>query len=199
MSLVHRDVACLPATLEVPVLHTHEPSMLPGVGLAMTVGRPTTARAVEAALATEETWVGVFARSRHTDDAPGPSDLHAVGTVCKIAHVGDDFVVVDGLVRARVDAWRDAGTHLRAVVEVLHRPRPPEADAQMDTLRRAVLAASARLPYELWFYAHAVDDPGMLADMALNGLGVPPDLKQQLLETPDVRPRVQLALRLLRT
>jgi ATP-dependent Lon protease len=137
------------------------------------------------------------------EDAPGPEGLHPVGTVTVIHKAvkqadGSLRVIVQGLGRFRVLEILERAPFLRARVQAIEE-QTPEADLELEALVRSVrslfekvVALSPGLPDELITVVGHTDDPGALADLIAASLPtLANDLKQELLETLDVRLRLQ--------
>jgi ATP-dependent Lon protease len=133
------------------------------------------------------------------------SDYASVGTVARVTDRvrlpgGGRAVALEGLHRGVAGAAEtDARGRLRVQVE--ERPDPEEADARMrelETEYRAVVEEILELRGDdgrISAFVRSITEPGALADTA----GYAPDLsfaqKVQLLETLDVRERLELATR----
>jgi ATP-dependent Lon protease len=82
------------------------------------------------------------------------------------------------------------------------KPEPPtrEAEQMMDTLRelaQKIIDLSPQIPAEASFLVRSIDEPGVLADIVASNLNIPPDEKQDLLETFPTRERMQKVIALL--
>jgi len=71
-------------TLELPILPLRNIVIFPSGITPLTVGRPLSLAAAEAALATEEKLLGVVAQREDNDTEPKPDNLHQFGTVVVI-------------------------------------------------------------------------------------------------------------------
>jgi ATP-dependent Lon protease len=190
----------LPAVLEVPVLAIRNTVIFPVLAFPINVGRNKSVRAVEEALATEEKYLGIFAQRDPKTEDPESGDLYQVGTVVKILKMvkvpGNKLnVIIQGLSRARIREWKDNGQYLVAELET-HKPEPVtrEAEQMMDTLRELAqkyIDLSPQIPAEASFLVRSIDEPGVLADIVASNLNIPPDEKQDLLETFPTHERMQ--------
>ncbi|HHO53650.1 MAG TPA: endopeptidase La [Deltaproteobacteria bacterium] len=198
--------ADVPSTLDIPVLAIRNTVIFPVLAFPINVGRSKSVRAVEEALATEEKYLGIFAQRDPKTEDPDPSDLYQVGTVVKILKMvkvpGNKLnVIIQGLARARVDDWEEDGPFLQASLET-YQPEPPGRDAEglMDTLRelaQKIIDLSPQIPAEASFLVRSIDEPGVLADIVASNLNIPPDEKQDLLETFNTHERMQKVIALL--
>ncbi|HWP45160.1 MAG TPA: LON peptidase substrate-binding domain-containing protein, partial [Blastocatellia bacterium] len=70
--------------LELPILPLRNTVIFPSSISPLSVGRPMSLGAAEAALATEEKLLGVVAQREDNDAEPSPSNLYQVGTLVVI-------------------------------------------------------------------------------------------------------------------
>jgi ATP-dependent Lon protease len=201
------DSANLPSELEVPVLAIRNTVIFPVLAFPINVGRPKSVRAVEEALATEEKLLGIVAQRDPKTEDPGEADLYRVGTVVKILKMvkvpGNKLnVIIQGLVRVKVDGWTETESHLAAKV-VTHRavePEGGETQSLMSTLRelaQKIIDLSPQIPAEASFLVRSIDEPGVLADIVASNLNIPSEEKQELLETFDVLERMEKVIAVL--
>ncbi len=198
--------ANLPSNLEIPVLAIRNTVIFPVLAFPINVGRTKSVKAVEEALATEEKFLGIFAQRDPKTENPDPSDLYQVGTVVKILKMvkvpGNKLnVIIQGLARARVGSWTETEDFLRADIESFKPDAPTrEAENLMSTLRelaQKIIDLSPQIPAEASFLVRSIDEPGVLADIVASNLNIPPDEKQELLETFDTHERMEKVIALL--
>jgi ATP-dependent Lon protease len=201
------SAADLPDSLEVPVLAIRNTVIFPVLAFPINVGRPQSVRAVELALETPEKLLGIVAQRDPKTENPSPEDLHQVGTVVKILKTvkvpGNKLnVIIQGLARARVEEWIDANGVLRARVSPRKQEEVSGDDIQqlMATLRelaQKIIDLSPQIPAEASFLVRSIDEPGVLADIVASNLNIPPEEKQELLETFRTRERMEKVIALL--
>jgi ATP-dependent Lon protease len=156
------------------------------------IGRPSSIRALEHALAKDKR---IFLAAQHdaaTDD-PKPDDIYMMGCVANIVQSlklpdGNIKVLVEGIERARTVEWKEDKGFYRVVVKVV--PRPKEAAGDVEaTMSRVVslfeqyVKLSNNLNFDAMISAVRVDDPARLADTIAAHLLVGVEEKQNLLET----------------
>ncbi len=201
------DATNLPDTMDVPVLAIRNTVIFPVLAFPINVGRPKSVNAVDNALSSGEKLLGIFAQKDPKTEDPEPGDLYQVGTVVKILKSvkvpGNKLnVIIQGLARVKIVGWEGEGDHLRAKVETF-RPdesRDVEIDQLMDSLRelaQKIIDLSPQIPAEASFLVRSIDEPGVLADIVSSNLNIPPDEKQDLLETFDTRERMDKVIALL--
>src|SRR5688500_14683196 len=101
-----------------PVIPLRTGVLFPHAVMPITVGRPRTQSAVEAALATEEKRILVLAMKDAAVDPPTPSDVYHVGTIAVVTQMrrveGATQLIVTGVERAMVDSFVSEEPHLVA-------------------------------------------------------------------------------------
>ncbi len=176
--------------------------LLPHAVLPLGAGRAASIRLIEDAVQSGRL-VGAVMQRDPQQDAPGLDGLHPVGTVTvihKAVKQGDGSLrlIVQGLGRFRLLEVLEREPFLRARVEPIDEPAPTP-DVELEALVRSVrslfekvVSLSPGLPDELITVVGNADAPGEVADLiaaTLPTLGN--ELKQALLETIDVRTRLQ--------
>jgi ATP-dependent Lon protease len=149
--------------------------------------------------------VGAVMQKDPSEDAPDASGLHGVGTLSLIHKVlkqpdGTLRLVVQGLGRFRIVEVIETTPYLRARVESL--PEEEEQDVEAQALTRSaaslfqqVVALSPALPDELASVVSGTEAPGQVADLIAASLPtLPLPLKQDLLQTVAVKPRLQMLI-----
>jgi ATP-dependent Lon protease len=155
------------------------------------IGRPSSTRALEHALAKDKK---IFLAAQHdaSIDDPRPEDIYTMGCVANVVQSlklpdGNIKVLVEGLDRARAVEWKEDKGFYRVVVKVLPKHKDLTGDVE-GTMTRVVslfeqyVKLSNNLHYDAMIAAVRVDDPGKLADTIAAHLLVGVDEKQNLLE-----------------
>ena len=179
--------------------------LFPGVVLPISVGRPKSVAAIQAAVQSGRP-IGVLLQSNPEADNPTAEDLYRVGTRIEIlryvtAPDSTHHVVAQGVGRFRVKKFMQRRPYFTAQTTQI-----PEIDPQSLTIeqRRDIharfLALKAQAHEALALLPQAPDDldaaienaphPGMLADLVATFMDVPPEDKQELLEIADLKERL---------
>src|SRR5690348_1021239 len=194
----------LPA--ELPILPLRDTVLFPGAVIPLTVGRESSLALLDS-LQGEEKILGVVAQLDPRIEDPVGTDLHSVGTVGKVHKMvrtpnGNMVVFLEGVRRLRVIDVVGLKPFLRArVQEMPDIEEEPEAEItalyrNAQELFRDVVSRSPQLSDDLQGVANNMESPSQLADFiagtlpSLNTL-----LRQELLETPSVRKRLELLIR----
>jgi ATP-dependent Lon protease len=177
--------------------------LLPQAVLPLGAGRASSIRLIEEAVQYGRL-VGAVMQRDPSQDAPGLDGLHRVGTVTVIHKAvkqadGSLRLIVQGLGRFRLLDVVEHEPFLRARVEGIEEATPA-TDLELEALVRSVrtlfekvVTLTPGLPDELINVVGNTEAPGALADLIAATLPtLANDLKQQLLETIDVRARLQM-------
>src|ERR1700728_702287 len=191
---------------ELPILPVRDTVLFPGGVQPLTVGREGSLALLNS-LHGDEKLLGIVAQHDPRVEEPTAADLHTVGTAAKIHKLvrmpnGNVVVFLEGLYRIRVAELVNFQPFLRARVEKLEEIVGPE-DNDLEALERSardlfrdVVARSPQLSDDLQTAALNIDDPVRLADfIAANLPSLPTLLRQELLETADVRRRLETLIR----
>ncbi len=182
------------------ILPVRETVLFPGALMPLTVGRPASIAAVQHALRDGQQ-IGVLMQRDPKVAEPGSADLHRTGTVANIlrwitAPDGSHQLVCQGVQRFRVLDWAADRPFIAAGVHRIEEPesRMPEIEARMLHLRGQALEALQLLPGQvpegLINTVQTMDQPGALADLVAAYLDMPPNEKQEILETLDLMARL---------
>jgi ATP-dependent Lon protease len=143
-------------TLELPILPLRNTVIFPSGVAPLTVGRPMSLAAAEAALATEEKLLGALAQRGNDETEPGPESLYSVGTLVVINRMmrspGADSVlhlIVQGQERFRVVEFVQETGYLKARIQIIEDPvreDTPEVEALRRNINALVGKALALLP-----------------------------------------------------
>jgi ATP-dependent Lon protease len=189
-----------------PILPVRDTVLFPGAVLPLTVGRESSLALVNS-LEGDEKLLAVVAQLDPRIEDPSAADLHKVGTVARVHKTvkmpnGNVVVFLEGLQRVQVAELLTLRPYMRARVE----PQPDvigEVDAELEALQRNaqelfrdVVSHSPQLSDDLQSVAMNIDDPGRLADFIAGTLpSLSTLLRQELIETPNVRRRLEALIR----
>ncbi len=189
-----------------PILPVRDTVLFPGAVLPLTVGRESSLALVNA-LQGEEKMLGVVAQLDPRVEDPAAADLHKVGTLAKVHKSvkmpnGNVVIFLEGLQRIQMLDLVGLRPFLRARVQA----EPDiigEADTELEALQRNaqdlfrdVVSHSPQLSDDLQSVAMNIDDPGRLTDFIAGTLpSLSTLLRQELIETPSVRKRLESLIR----
>jgi ATP-dependent Lon protease len=183
--------------------------LFPAAISPIAVGRETSIAAVREAARTASPVAFVLQRDPQVS-SPERSDLHDVATsgqILRMAAAGEQGVhlIVQGQERVRVlellEGWPFLVARVESVpateVEV---PMQPEVEARFIQLKELAFEAIRLLPGVPAEYAQAlqsIDAPGQLCDLVANLIDISNEEKQQVLESFDLRTRLDKVIGLL--
>jgi ATP-dependent Lon protease len=189
-----------------PILPVRDTVLFPGAVLPLTVGRESSLALVNALMG-DEKLLGVVAQLDPRVEDPAAADLHKVGTLAKVHKTvkmpnGNVVIFLEGLQRIQVVDLISLRPYLRARIE----PQPDlnaEPDSELEALQRNaqdlfrdVVSHSPQLSDDLHSVSANIDDPGRLADFIAGTLpSLSTMLRQELIETPSVRKRLETLIR----
>jgi ATP-dependent Lon protease len=177
--------------------------VFPYIIVPLSVAPEKSVLAVEQALANDRLVMLVAQTDPELED-PGPGQLQAVGTVGLVMRMlklpdGRVRILVQGLVRARIEALSRTEPFLQARIERLESDQPPPPDLGSEALLRTVrdhlehaLHLGKGLSPEVMVVAANLDDPGRLADLAASNLDLRLEDAQEILETAEPLRRLQV-------
>ena len=194
---------------DMPVLPLRDTVLFPQAFMPLAVARDSSVKLIDEAVAAGQT-IAVFAQREASDDEPGQNDLYSIGTASQIHKMfklpdGSLRIIVQGLARVRLNEVSQVRPYLRASVteapEVLLDADRLEIDALQRNIKanfQQIVSMSPLMSDDLQALAVNITDPGRLADFIASSLGtISTETKQEVLQTLDVRARLDLLNRLL--
>ena len=179
--------------------------LFPGVMSPISIGRASSVAAAQEAARSEKR-VGFLLQRDPEKNELTPDDLHWVGTVGQVVRYltneGTHHLVVQGQSRFRVLEFLDGWPFLVARVAIVETPEETSSDIEARFLQlkeRAVEAIQLlpNVPDELVGVVQAMTSPALLADMVANLLDAKNEDKQAVLESFDLKGRLDKVLALL--
>jgi ATP-dependent Lon protease len=177
--------------------------LFPGVIMPVTIGREKSRLAAQEAARLQRP-IGVLLQVKPEIDDPRPEDMHWVGTTANILRYvtgpdGSHHLVVQGEERFRVLQFLEGWDFPVARVERL--PQPEKVDTEIEARalslkQRAIetLRLLPQVPEEMVTALQNVEAPAQLADLVGGLMDVSPEEKQKLLETFDLKDRLDKLL-----
>ncbi|MGH6896108.1 MAG: endopeptidase La [Geminicoccaceae bacterium] len=197
-SSLPEDLVCI-----VPVRNV---VLFPGIVMPLSLGRPKSIAAAQEA-ARGERPIGVLLQRIAEADDPAPEQLHEVGCLAGIlryvtAPDGNHHIVCQGQQRFRVREFVPGHPFLAARIERIEEPEAetPEIEARLFHLKERALEALQLLPQvppELINAVQSATSPSIGADLVSSFMDLKVEEKQEILETVDIRRRLDRVLELL--
>ncbi|MGQ9653266.1 MAG: endopeptidase La [Thermodesulfobacteriota bacterium] len=190
----------------VSIMPIREMVVFPKMIFPMIVGDEKAIKLVDEALVRDR-MIGLVAVRETQAREVQPEDLYVIGmgaVIHKMLKMPDGTLrlLVQGISRMRILEYVQREPYLRAKVEPLEDLLEEGEEVQALTanikgLFKRLLEMSPHLPSELGIIALNVEHPGNLADLVAANLNVKMEEKQDILETIDVKDRLEKILRLL--
>src|SRR6059058_2172852 len=135
-----------PEVQTLPVLPLKNTVLFPYLLMPLSVGRPASRAAVEAALASEDKTLLVIAQRDDNVEQPAENDLFTIGTRAVIKKMGRSEnvleMIVQGVERVVLVRLEQTTPYLKAVARPL--PQPEDEGAEVEALHRAVIELATR-------------------------------------------------------
>src|SRR5690349_15534392 len=192
---------------ELAVLPIRNAVLFPGAVAPFDVGREKSVALVEDIDGQSQPVIAIFAQRDPSTDDPGFDDLYPVGCAARVLKAlkhssGNYSLILQGLVRVRMEHVTTMTPYLKSRVSRLYEPKVDDVEAEalamsLRDVAKQVIQLMPELPREAGSLSDSIQAPGALADLVAANLDAPVDEKAQLIETVDVKERIRKVLRLL--
>ena len=181
-------------TRRLPMMPIRDVVIFPYMMTPFVVGRESSVRALEEALAGDKK---IFLATQHDPsvDEPRPDEIFSVGTVANIVQSlkqsdGNIKVLVEGVERGKIVSVSEDDGYFRAMIKTFHfkvdgGPQLEALVGRCTNLFEQYVKLSQNLNYETMIAAIRVDDPSKLSDTVGANLQLTIEEKQELLEIFD--------------
>ncbi|MFC4776439.1 endopeptidase La [Paenibacillus sp. GCM10023252] len=189
-----------------PLLPLRGLLVYPSMVLHLDVGRDKSVRALERAMV-EDHMILLCSQSEVNIEEPTEEDIYRIGTIAKVRQMlklpnGTIRVLVEGVVRAEILGYLPNEEYYEVTARELAEEETD--DPEVDALMRSVLnqfehyiTLSKKVTPETHAAVSDIDEPGRLADVITSHLSLKIKDKQEILETIDVRERLEKLLDIL--
>jgi ATP-dependent Lon protease len=199
------DASSLPADV-IPIVPMRNVVLFPGVVLPISVGREESIAAAQEAVRAGRK-IAVLLQRDSSVEKPTGKDLYEIGVLASVVRYvtapdGTHHLVAQGESRFRLKELVQTTPFLAGRVETL-----PDSDAagsqveaRLEVLKQRAIEALALLPQvptELPRTIQSIDSASQLADLIVSFMDVKPVEKQELLETLNLKERLDKVLKLL--
>jgi ATP-dependent Lon protease len=192
---------------EMPLLPIRNAVLFPGAVAPFDVGREKSVALVEDIENQSQPIIVIFAQRDPSTDDPGQDELYPVGVAARVLKAlkhssGNYSLILQGLVRVRMEHVTTAAPYLKARVSRLDEPKAEDVETEalsmsLRDIAKQVIQLMPELPREAGSLIDSIQEPGQLADLVAANLDTPVDEKAALLETLDIKERIRKVLRLL--
>ncbi|WEZ09359.1 endopeptidase La [Priestia flexa] len=190
-------------TIRIPLLPLRGLIVYPTMVLHLDVGRDKSVQALEKAMM-DDHLVCLVSQKEMGIDEPAVDDLYKMGTLAKIKQMlklpnGTMRVLVEGLNRIEVKEIIEEEDCFLA--DVMKYNEEHETDVEDKALMRTLLdyfeqyiKLSKKVSVETFSTVTDIEEPGRLADIIASHLPIKIQLKQEVLETEDVKERLNMLI-----
>ena len=180
--------------------------LFPGMVLPLTLGRERSRAAAHEAVRLQRP-LGILLQDRAEVEEPGPGDMHWIGTMATVlryitAPDGGHHAICQGTKRFRVLQYLEGFPFIVARVEILseNEAGDPDIEGRAHNLKQRaaeILQLLPQVPAEVLSALQGVDGAARLADFISGLMDISAEEKQALLETFDLKARLDKLLELL--
>jgi ATP-dependent Lon protease len=194
---------------ELPILPLRDTVLFPNSFMPLAVARESSVRLIDDAIGNGKL-IAVFTQRDAAVEEPTQEDLYAVGAATHIHKMfklpdGSLRLIVQGLARLKLEQIVATQPYLRARVSTAHEHLRDADRLEIDALARniktnfqQVVSLSPLLSDDLQTLAVNITEPGRLADFIASSLStITTAIKQEVLETLDIRARMDTLNRIL--
>jgi ATP-dependent Lon protease len=192
-----------PIPEELSLLPLRDTVIFPVLVAPIAVGREGSVKLVDDTVAAGNRIIAVVAMRDASVENPTAADIYPVGVavvVRMMAKANDGIrMIVQGISRVEIQQVLTEEPYMRARVKVIENPPIPQEDAveieahkrNISELFRRIVQLSPNLPDELTALPSSIDDPYVIADLVAAHLPVGAAEKQEILETLELKPRME--------
>ncbi|GGH33628.1 endopeptidase La [Paenibacillus segetis] len=189
-----------------PLLPLRGLLVYPSMVLHLDVGREKSVKALEKAMV-DDNLILLCSQSEVNIEEPTQDDIFRIGTVAKVRQMlklpnGTIRVLVEGMERAEILEYLENEEYYEVFAQ--ERPEEESDDPEVDALMRTVLSQfeyyinlSKKVTPETLAAVSDIEEAGRLADVITSHLSLKIKDKQEILETIDVRKRLEKLLDIL--
>ncbi|MCS0670990.1 endopeptidase La [Cytobacillus firmus] len=190
----------------VPLLPLRGLLVYPTMVLHLDVGREKSVQALEKAMV-DDHLIFLTTQKDISIDEPSEDDLYRMGTLTRVKQMlklpnGTIRVLVEGLKRAEIIDFQEVAEHYSVSVKVFEDPETKDVEDQ--ALMRTMLEyfeqyikVSKKISAETYSSVADIEEPGRMADIISSHLPLKLKEKQEILETIDVKERMNQVIEII--
>ncbi len=199
-----------PIPEELSLLPLRDTVIFPVLVAPIAVGRENSVKLVDEAVAKGDRIIAVVALKDASVENPTAADIYPMGVAVVIrmmAKVPDGIrMIVQGIARIQIQQITGEEPYLKARVKVLDSKTEIAAgDAvEIEALKRSIggvftkiVSLSQTMPDELAGLSSSIDDPAVMTDLIAAHMPISTEAKQQILETVDLKARMNALMELM--
>lgn len=194
------------AKRQIPLLPLRGLLVFPGMVLHLDVGRDKSIKALEKAMVDDNLILLATQEEIHIEE-PTEDQIYSIGTVAKVKQMlklpnGTIRVLVEGISRAQILEYTDEEEFFQVRIQFIEEDQ--EVTVEREALMRTLLASfeqyitlSKKVVPETLASVSDISEPGRLADIITSHLPLKIKDKQEILETIDLKERLEKLLSIL--
>ena len=199
-----------PIPEELSLLPLRDTVIFPVLVAPIAVGRENSIKLVDEAVSGGDRIIGVVAMKDSSVENPTAADIYPMGVaviVRMMAKVPDGIrMIVQGVARIQIQQITSEEPYLKARVKVLDAKTEiaEEDKVEIEALKRSIgelfrktVALSQSMPDELAGLSTSIDDPAVMTDLIAAHSPISAEDKQRILETVNLKERMNLLLTLM--
>ena len=199
-----------PIPEELSLLPLRDTVIFPVLVAPIAVGRENSIKLVDEAVSAGDRIIGVVAMKDSSVENPTAADIHPMGVaviVRMMAKVPDGIrMIVQGVARIQIQQITSEEPYLKARVKVLDAKTEiaEEDKIEIEALKRSIgelfrktVSLSQNMPDELAGLSTSIDDPAVMTDLIAAHSPISAEDKQRVLETVNLKDRMNLLLTLM--
>ncbi|MGK7295584.1 MAG: endopeptidase La [Candidatus Wenzhouxiangella sp. M2_3B_020] len=191
-----------------PVLSLRDVVVYPHMVIPLFVGRERSVKALDEAMNVDKRILLITQKSPETEE-PTSEDLYEFGTLATILQMlrlpdGTTKVLVEGVERVKVEGLNEDEGYMAGSWQAIATDEEDEDDEALEVTARSLLSLfeqyvklSRKIPAELLTTLSGIHDRSRQADTIAAHLGIRIEDKQQILETADLRERMERLMALI--
>ncbi|WP_400164194.1 endopeptidase La [Brevibacillus sp. TJ4] len=191
---------------ELPLLPLRGLLVYPTMVLHLDVGREKSIRALEQAMV-DDNKILLATQEEVQIEEPDAEQIYRIGTVARVKQMlklpnGTIRVLVEGLQRAKIEEYIQKDEYF--IVSITYLEDEKADENEVEALMRSVLAhfeqyikLSKKISPETYSSVADIEEPGRLADVMASHLPLKMKDKQEILETVNIRDRLEILLTIL--
>lgn len=193
-----------PQLKSVPMLPVRDTVVFPFMIIPLIIGRESSIKAVEAALAGGRQIFLVAQKDMH-EELPTPESIYTVGTVATIMRPmrklsdGRVKILIQGLAKAKISTYTKTNPFFEVDLEAVPSTSHTDGELESESLMRStrdqiekIIALGKMLSPDILRVLDDINEPGKLADLVASNLGLKIEEAQAVLETEDPKQRLIL-------
>lgn len=183
----------------IPVIPIRDGIVFPHTESILTFGRPRSLAALETAFSGERVVCFVLQKNPRQED-PELSDLYQMGTIAHIERMirsdGEVNALVRGLARAKIVSYSESEKYLQAIVHEMDEGQEDSAEVKalvnhLTALFKKALSLGKQADFLVFMNIMSEISASELADQVASTLDIKGSERQDILETVDIKERLE--------